>query len=253
MTKPQGPALVDDVQPMPAADEFAQRLVQRHEVAADAADVPHFAVAAGFGQRDVDAVLVHVQTNVHSGGARFPHGPSPRKLATTRPTIGPVRWCSSARLVRATYVVAGDGPPEFTKPSCLAVMGMRQRNIALTSAAVVAGVLASLVRPERLLAAEAPAYVQLLLGALAVAVWLCVLTPFWLPEVVPTSWPRMARVLRWLSGGLLVVACGAAMVLAVREPGALSLWLLCLVAAVFAARHLRIAVAGRGKVSVARQ
>jgi hypothetical protein len=30
-----------------------------------------------------------------------------------------VHWCSSARLRRATYVVAGGGPPEFTKPSCL--------------------------------------------------------------------------------------------------------------------------------------
>jgi hypothetical protein len=64
------------------------------------------------------AVLVHVQTYVR-GGARFTHGPSPREFATTRPTIGPVRWCSSARLARAIYVVAGGGPPEFTKPSCL--------------------------------------------------------------------------------------------------------------------------------------
>jgi hypothetical protein len=39
----------------------------------------------------------------------------------TRPPIGPVHWCSSARPVRATYGVAGDGPPEFTKLSCLAV------------------------------------------------------------------------------------------------------------------------------------
>jgi hypothetical protein len=44
---------------------------------------------------------------------------SPRNFATTRPTIGPVHWCSSARLWRATYGVASDGPPEFTKPSCL--------------------------------------------------------------------------------------------------------------------------------------
>ncbi|MDE2628640.1 MAG: hypothetical protein KGL99_15950, partial [Burkholderiales bacterium] len=39
-----------------------------------------------------------------------------------RPTIGRVHWCSSARLRRATYVVAGVEPPEFTKPSCLGVM-----------------------------------------------------------------------------------------------------------------------------------
>ena len=48
-------------------------------------------------------------------------GPSPRKFATARPTIGPVRWFSSARPRRAIYVVAGDGPPGFTKPSCLGI------------------------------------------------------------------------------------------------------------------------------------
>jgi hypothetical protein len=30
-----------------------------------------------------------------------------------------LQWCSSARPRRATYVVAWDGPPEITKPSCL--------------------------------------------------------------------------------------------------------------------------------------
>jgi len=30
-----------------------------------------------------------------------------------------VHWCSSARPRRATYVIAGDGPPEFAKPFCL--------------------------------------------------------------------------------------------------------------------------------------
>ena len=59
-----------------------------------------------------------IQTDVHSG-ARFTLGPSPRKLATTRPTIGPVHWCSSAGPLPATYGVAGDGPPLLTKPSCL--------------------------------------------------------------------------------------------------------------------------------------
>jgi hypothetical protein len=38
--------LVDDVQRHAAADELAQRLVQRGEVAADAVDVAHLAVAA---------------------------------------------------------------------------------------------------------------------------------------------------------------------------------------------------------------
>jgi len=45
-----------------------------------------------------------------------------RIFAMTRPTIGPVHWCSSARfgtLRRATYGIARDGPPRITKPSCL--------------------------------------------------------------------------------------------------------------------------------------
>ena len=74
---------------------------------------PAFTVRGG----DLDTVLVNVQTDVQS--ARFLHGPSPRKFATTRPTIGWVHWCSSARPRRATYVVARDGPPRNTKPSWL--------------------------------------------------------------------------------------------------------------------------------------
>jgi hypothetical protein len=42
------------VQRLPAAGQPAQRLVQRGQIAADAAHVPHFAFAPGFGQRDVD-------------------------------------------------------------------------------------------------------------------------------------------------------------------------------------------------------
>lgn len=33
--------------------------------------------------------------------------------------MGQVHWCSSARPWRATYVIAGDGPPELAKPFCL--------------------------------------------------------------------------------------------------------------------------------------
>lgn len=32
-----------------------------------------------------------------------------------------MHWYRSARLARATYAVAGDGPPEFTKSSCLGI------------------------------------------------------------------------------------------------------------------------------------
>ena len=112
---------VDDVQWRAVADELAQRLVQRGKIAPDTAHMPNLAVAAGLGHGDVDAVLVNVQSDVHAG-ARFTHGPSPRKFATTRPTIGPVHWCSSVGLVPATYGVAGGGPPLLTKPSCLAAM-----------------------------------------------------------------------------------------------------------------------------------
>jgi hypothetical protein len=70
------------VQPVALADQLAQRLVQRDEIAADAAHVPNLALTAGVDRGDVDAVLVNVQSDVQS--ARFPvHGPSPRKFATT--------------------------------------------------------------------------------------------------------------------------------------------------------------------------
>ena len=46
---------------------------------------PHFALAAGLGQCDVDAVFVHVQTDLHAAGARFTHGPSPRVRSRRNP------------------------------------------------------------------------------------------------------------------------------------------------------------------------
>jgi hypothetical protein len=66
---------------MAVADDLAQHLVQRNEIATDGAHVPDLAVAAGIGHRNVDVVLVNVQPHVHS--ARFLHGPSPCKSATT--------------------------------------------------------------------------------------------------------------------------------------------------------------------------
>ena len=42
----------------------------------------HFALAAGLGPGDVDAVFVHLQTDVHAG-ARFTHGPTPRMTELT--------------------------------------------------------------------------------------------------------------------------------------------------------------------------
>jgi hypothetical protein len=129
--KAAGAGFVDDMRRTATTDDFAQRTVERDKIAADAAHMSNLSVAAGLGNRDVDAVLVHVQADVQgavAGGARFTHGQSPRKFATTRPTIGPVHWCSSARPARATYGVAGGGPPEFTKPSCLGVMFTGFRN-----------------------------------------------------------------------------------------------------------------------------
>ena len=117
--KAAGAGLIDDVQPVPRTDQFAHRLAHRVDTPGDCPQVAHLGGARRVGHCDVDAVLVNVQTDVQS--ARFLHGPSPRKFATPRPPVGPVHWCSSARLWRATYVVAGDGPPEFTKPSCLGV------------------------------------------------------------------------------------------------------------------------------------
>ena len=79
--EPARAGFVNNVQRMPLAGELAQRLVQRDEVAADAAHMPHLAVTAGVGSGDVDTVFVNVQSDVH--GARFVHGSSPRKFATT--------------------------------------------------------------------------------------------------------------------------------------------------------------------------
>ena len=109
--------LVHDVQLMTGTDQLAHRLGHRIDTPTHRPQMTHLGVSWRLGHRDVDAVLVNVQTYEQS--ARFPHGPSPRKFATTRPPCGPVHWCSSARPRRATYVVAGGGPPEFTKPSCL--------------------------------------------------------------------------------------------------------------------------------------
>ena len=106
-----------DVQLMTGADPLAHRLGHRIDAPTHCPQMTHLGVSWRLGHRDVDAVLVNIQTYEQS--ARFPHGPSPRKFATTRPPRGPVHWCSSARPRRATYVVAGGGPPEFTKPSCL--------------------------------------------------------------------------------------------------------------------------------------
>ena len=54
---------------------------QRDEIAAGAAHVPNLAFTPGVRRGDVDTVLVNVQSDVQS--ARFVHGPSPRKFATT--------------------------------------------------------------------------------------------------------------------------------------------------------------------------
>ncbi|KQW49619.1 hypothetical protein ASC81_25335 [Pelomonas sp. Root405] len=49
-----GLGLVDDVQRLAATDEFAQDLVQRREVALDAADMPDLGVARRICHGDVD-------------------------------------------------------------------------------------------------------------------------------------------------------------------------------------------------------
>ena len=64
-----------------AYDQPAQRLVQPDEIPAEAANVSNLAVSTSVRRGDVDAVLVNVQSDVQS--ARFLHGPSPRKFATT--------------------------------------------------------------------------------------------------------------------------------------------------------------------------
>ena len=97
--------LIDDVQPrVPCADEFAHRLGHRHDTTGHRAQVTNLGVARRVGYRNVDAVLVNVQTDVQSD--RFLHGPSPGEFALHRPTIDRLQWCSSARPRRATYVVA---------------------------------------------------------------------------------------------------------------------------------------------------
>jgi len=115
-----GTGLVDDVKELPTADQPAQGLVQAGQISTDRAHVAHIALTRGLGHGDVNTVLVNIQTDKQ--GARFVHGPSPSNLATPRQRVRRVHWCSSAGLRPATYVRAGDGPPSFTKPSCLGVM-----------------------------------------------------------------------------------------------------------------------------------
>jgi hypothetical protein len=40
------------------------------------------------------------------------------------PPVGQVHWCNSARHWRATYVIAGDGPPKLAKQFCLEKQGL---------------------------------------------------------------------------------------------------------------------------------
>ena len=79
--EPAGPGLVDHIQPVAPADQFAQRLVQCRQIPPDAAHMPQLAVSPRLRRGDVDAVLVNVQTHIQS--ARLLHGPSPCKSATT--------------------------------------------------------------------------------------------------------------------------------------------------------------------------
>jgi protein-S-isoprenylcysteine O-methyltransferase Ste14 len=117
ITNPQGPASYTTCSRCP------RLIILRSVLSSDARSPPMLPTCRtspsrpGVRSGDVNALLVHVQTDVHSD--RFVHGPSPCKFSTIRPTTGPVHWCSSARPWRATYVVAGVGAPEFTKPSCL--------------------------------------------------------------------------------------------------------------------------------------
>ena len=62
--------------------------------------------------------------NIHADlqRARFIHGASSCKFATTGPIISAVHWYSAARLRRATYVIAGDGLPELAKLFWLGTM-----------------------------------------------------------------------------------------------------------------------------------
>ena len=61
---------------MSCADELAHRLGNRVEAVGHDAKGAFFSIARRVGHGDVDAVLVHVQTDVQ--GARFVRGPSPR-------------------------------------------------------------------------------------------------------------------------------------------------------------------------------
>jgi hypothetical protein len=87
--KPAGPGLVDPMQPVPAADQLAQR----GQIAADTANVAHLAVAAGVGGGDVDTVLVHVSQTY-----RVLDSPMVRLLASSQRPGRPSVRCKGAAL-----------------------------------------------------------------------------------------------------------------------------------------------------------
>ena len=63
-TRPQGPAgLINNLQAVPRAHQLAQRLAHRVKPAGHAAQVAHLLLSRRVGHRDVDAVLVNIQTN----------------------------------------------------------------------------------------------------------------------------------------------------------------------------------------------
>src|SRR5687767_1027915 len=80
------------------------------------------------------------------------------------------------------------------------------RKALLPISAAAAGALASLFGSRHLLTPEAPPYVVALIPLLAWGMWFLILLPAWLPAVVPSSWPRIARAASVLSGVALLLA-----------------------------------------------
>jgi hypothetical protein len=73
--EPARASFIHDVQLVSQTNQPAHRLGDRRRSPGYSCHVAHFAVSRGLGQRDVDALLVNVQTDVQN--PRFIHGPSP--------------------------------------------------------------------------------------------------------------------------------------------------------------------------------
>jgi len=123
--EPARAGFIHDVHPVAFADQLAQRLVQRHKIAASAAHMAHLAVALRIRRGKVDAV--QVRSPIRRTACQFSPWPVSLQLRNDLTEHRPGALVQRGTPRRATYAVARDGPPEVTKPSCLGLTKVQCR------------------------------------------------------------------------------------------------------------------------------